>query len=203
MLCGPTLSAFRDQEEEQGVPEITVELSSVTSYCEVQTETRYGFQIQWSGPTLLLSAVTQGIRSNWLEALKKAAPNSASTSPVSPATPRSILMSSDEEYRTASEGGRRDSGDWSELPPSPPLARTILTKVKERTRARPKLPRCQSRHSTVDSVSTDELDSCIREPETIDLKNVNNKHANEIEILKKKLLSAETEIKNLESELSR
>lgn len=200
VLCGPTLSAFRDQDE-QGVPEITVELTSITGYSEIPTETRYGFQIQWSGPTLMLSAVTQGIRSNWLQALKKAAPNSASTSPISPATPRSLLMSSDEEYRTASEGGRRDSGDWSELPPSPPLARTILTRVKEKTRARPKLPRCQSRNSTVDSVSTDELDSC-KDQENLELKNTTKQH-NEVETLKKKLQTAENEIKNLEAELLR
>ena len=43
--------------------------------------------------------------------------------PSTPTTPRSILFSSDEEYRTASEGGRRESGDWSELPVSPPLTR--------------------------------------------------------------------------------
>lgn len=40
-----------------------------------------------------------------------------------PHTPRSVLFSSDEEYRTASEGGRRESGDWSEMPVSPPLVR--------------------------------------------------------------------------------
>uniref|UniRef100_A0A182NC19 PH domain-containing protein n=1 Tax=Anopheles dirus TaxID=7168 RepID=A0A182NC19_9DIPT len=43
-------------------------------------------------------------------------------SPVTPLTPKSLLFSSDEEYRTASEGGRRDSvGDWgSPVSPSPP-----------------------------------------------------------------------------------
>lgn len=41
-----------------------------------------------------------------------------------PQTPRSVLFSSDEEYRTASEGGRRESGDWSEMPASPPLVRS-------------------------------------------------------------------------------
>jgi flagellar biosynthesis chaperone FliJ len=38
-------------------------------------------------------------------------------------TSRSILFSSDEEYRTASEGGRRESGEWSEILISPPLLR--------------------------------------------------------------------------------
>ncbi|XP_012265785.2 protein outspread isoform X2 [Athalia rosae] len=43
--------------------------------------------------------------------------------PSTPVTPRSVLFSSDEEYRTASEGGRRESGDWTEMPISPPLTR--------------------------------------------------------------------------------
>ncbi|XP_078044658.1 myosin phosphatase Rho interacting protein outspread isoform X3 [Augochlora pura] len=46
-----------------------------------------------------------------------------SVAPSVSVTPRSVLFSSDEEYRTASEGGRRESGDWSELPVSPPLVR--------------------------------------------------------------------------------
>lgn len=84
---------------------------------------------------------------------------------TTPLTPRSVLFSSDEEYRTASEGGRRESDDWSEmpvtppltrngdwpfkasnwshntnhewseLPPSPPLTRTALSRVKARSRS--------------------------------------------------------------------
>lgn len=34
-----------------------------------------------------------------------------------------MLFSSDEEYKTASEGGRRESGDWSEIPVTPPLTK--------------------------------------------------------------------------------
>ncbi|XP_061928467.1 protein outspread isoform X5 [Apis cerana] len=47
----------------------------------------------------------------------------SSVVPSTSVTPRSVLFSSDEEYRTASEGGRRESGDWSEVPVSPPLVR--------------------------------------------------------------------------------
>ncbi|XP_022901858.2 protein outspread [Onthophagus taurus] len=203
VLCGPTLIAYCDQDE-QGTPELTIELSSVTDCTEVLTDTRYGFQIQWSGHTLILAAVTSGIRSNWLQSLKKATPMTLSVeSPVStPATPRSALFSSDEEYRTASEGGRRDSGDWGDLPPSPPLSRTALAKVKERTRIRPKLPRSQSRQSTIDSVSTDELDG-FKEPDEVDYKNMINKQTVEVDGLRKQLSNALSEIQHLESELTR
>ena len=200
VLCGPTLNAYHDQDE-QTLPEISIEMSSVLDCIETTTDTRYSFQIVWSGPTLILSAVTSGIRNNWLQALKKAIP-AAVDSPSTPVTPRSNLFSSDEEYRTASEGGRRDSGDWSELPPSPPLSRTMLAKVKERTRLRQRLPRSQSRQSTVDSVSTDELDAC-REPDSVDLKNTINKQMVEIEGLKKQLATAHGDVETLETELGK
>lgn len=63
-----------------------------------------------------------------MQALKKAAPIPIE-SPITPNTPKSVLFSSDEEYRTASEGGRRESGDWSELPPSPPLNRYLIYRI--------------------------------------------------------------------------
>lgn len=202
VLCGPTLSGYKEQDEST-MPEVSVELSTVTGYSEIQTETRYGFQIQWSGPTLTLSAVTAGIRSNWLQALKKAAPNSES--PVStPATPRSSLLSSDEEYRTASEGGgRRDSEDWGDYSASSPIPKTLLTRVKDRNRLRPKLPRCQSRQSTVDSVSTDELDG-FNLP-IVDLKSSFGAGftTSEVDDLKKQLNHARNDIQNLEMEVTR
>lgn len=52
-------------------------------------------------------------------------------------TARSLLLSSDDDYKTASESGsaRRESGEWGEaLPPSPPLNRTPMSRVKERAR---------------------------------------------------------------------
>ncbi|KAK5647033.1 hypothetical protein RI129_005497 [Pyrocoelia pectoralis] len=201
ILCGPTLSGYRDQDEQE-IPEVTVELSTVTSFNETTIDTRYGFQIHTSGSTLTLSAVTAGIRTNWLQALKKAMPDTPD-SPLTPATPRSLLLlSSDEEYRTASEGGRRGSGDWGELPPSPPLTRTAINRVKERARTRPRLPRSQSRQSTVDSVSTDELDTA-KDTAEIELRNVLNKQTTEIDELKRQLFDAMEEIKNLEDELAR
>lgn len=200
ILCGPALSGYRDQDE-QGTPEVTVELSTITCFNETTIDTRYGFQIHWSGSTLTLSAVTAGIRTNWLQALKKAMPDTPD-SPLTPVTPRSLLLSSDEEYRTASEGGRRGSGEWGELPPSPPLTRTALNRVKDRARTRPRLPRSQSRQSTVDSVSTDELDTA-KDTAEIELRNVLNKQTGEIDELKRQLCDAMGEVKSLESELAR
>lgn len=126
----------------------------------------------------------------------------SSDSSTTPATPRSIILSSDEEYRTASEGGRRGSEDWSELPPSPPLTRMSLTRVKDRTRLRPRLPRCQSRQSTLDSTSTDELD-CVKLSETVELNNEINKQNMEISDLQKQLAQSIEEVRNLEDEIAR
>ncbi|XP_055379312.1 protein outspread isoform X2 [Condylostylus longicornis] len=90
------------------------------------------------------------------------------TTPVTPLTSKSILFSSDEEYRTASEGGRRESVDWgSPLSPSPPIP-LALFRAKERMRNRaggtsPRLHKRSrssppsSRRSTVDSIGSDEL----------------------------------------------
>lgn len=271
VLCGPSLLGYRDQDEEAGgAPLVSIELAAVTGYSELRTDTRFGFQVLWSGgPPLTLSAVTMGIRSNWLQALRKAAPgiiespspldmdqtpsaasttssipsstsssrhstasssqltaaasaiinqssanqqhnirlrgdpigsgSTMSTPPscrlstgsssgggTTPTTPRSggmTMFSSDEEYRTASEGGRRDSMtdvEWMECGngggSSTSMVKGLLNRSKDQRclqqqqqqqqqRARPhKLPRCQSssRQSTLDSnVSSpdDDLDS--------------------------------------------
>lgn len=99
--------------------------------------------------------------------------------------------------------GRRGSEDWSELPCSPPLSRPSLNRVKDRARIRPRLPRCQSRHSTVDSTSTDELD-CAKEPDNVQIHNLMNAKQNEeIDELQKKLRRAEEEVRFLEEEIAR
>uniref|UniRef100_A0A1A9ZVY4 PH domain-containing protein n=1 Tax=Glossina pallidipes TaxID=7398 RepID=A0A1A9ZVY4_GLOPL len=98
-------------------------------------------------------------------------PKCSLPSPNPPLTSRNnVHFSSDEEYRTASEGGRRDSiGDWgSPQSPSPPLPSSLVQRTKERMRTRSTTP-CHrmhkrsrsspptSRHSTMDSVGSDEL----------------------------------------------
>ncbi|KAL5280564.1 MPRIP family protein [Megaselia abdita] len=93
---------------------------------------------------------------------------SVNTTPaVTPITPKSIMFSSDEEYRTASEGGRRDSVDWgSPLSPSPPVPLSLFRskeKSRPRTGSSPRLHKRSrssppsSRRSTVDSVGSEDM----------------------------------------------
>lgn len=99
--------------------------------------------------------------------------------------------------------GRRGSEDFGELPPSPPLHRTTsMNKVKDRSRLRPRLPRCQSRQSTLDSTSTDEFD-CAKEIEIIEVHNLKHNQNEQIFELQKKLTNAEEEIRNLEEKIAR
>ncbi|XP_066599345.1 protein outspread isoform X3 [Prorops nasuta] len=240
--CG--LMYYRDPcAEDKGIMDGVIDLNTVTAVTPLQVARNYGFQtVAWDdrGSTVL-SAVTAGIRSSWISAIRRAAnlpdpdkdsqsshcqdvhrqdsnPQSPTTSitdrdresvvPSTSITPRSVLFSSDEEYRTASEGGRRESGDWSEipvspppgppessslmrnggdwtpsntskgsnwsdstnhewaeLPPSPPLTRTALSRVKARSRSssrsrvykRSRSSPPSSRRSTLDSVRSEDL----------------------------------------------
>ncbi|XP_029728344.2 protein outspread isoform X1 [Aedes albopictus] len=86
--------------------------------------------------------------------------------PVTPITPKSMLFSSDEEYRTASEGGRRDSvGDWgSPVSPSPPVPLSAIARTKDRLRTshnrlhkRSRSSPPSSRRSTIESVQSEDL----------------------------------------------
>uniref|UniRef100_A0A1B6EDG1 PH domain-containing protein n=1 Tax=Clastoptera arizonana TaxID=38151 RepID=A0A1B6EDG1_9HEMI len=197
VLRGAALLYYRDPSgEDQGILDGVIDLSGVSAVTEVQVARNYGFQTTtWDERSYVLSAVTAGIRANWMNAIKRAAgleivaPKLDSAPiqiererdiPSTPLTPRSILFSSDDEYRTASEGGRRESGDWGDtLPPSPPLNRTPISKVKERARGGPKARTYSgnkrsrssppsSRRSTIDSVQTEDfvLACCGELPES-------------------------------------
>lgn len=193
----------------------------------------------WDGKHIVLSAVTAGIRSNWVSAIRRTAglPDTAplslilredtvdqtsesSTSPVTPATPgtgRSAPFSSDEEYRTASEGGRRDSADWGDVapqpPPSPILNRTPISKVKEKVRARA----CHQLPPRSDK-DRDEIDATKEKstpPETIDENEKQSeprkrsyistidKQSIEIDDLRKQLKLALGDVTAAETELAR
>ncbi|XP_054268632.1 protein outspread isoform X2 [Macrosteles quadrilineatus] len=183
VLRGAALLYYRDPSaEDQGILDGVIDLSGVSAVTDVQVARNYGFQTTtWDERSYVLSAVTAGIRANWMQAIRRAAGLDSKIEPtplqlerdremVAPPTPltgRSIIFSSDDEYRTASEG-RRESGEWGDtLPPSPPLNRTPISKVKERARGglrsrtysskRSRSSPPSSRRSTLDSVPQEDF----------------------------------------------
>ncbi|EAT39540.1 AAEL008670-PA, partial [Aedes aegypti] len=189
-LRGAALFYYRDPvAEEKGVLDGVLDVNSITSITEVPVARNYGFQLTtWDNRRIVLSTVTISNRNNWINVLKNAAglPQTKVTlnnnnlglnnqndenfktpvTPVTPITPKSMLFSSDEEYRTASEGGRRDSvGDWgSPVSPSPPVPLSAIARTKDRLRTshnrlhkRSRSSPPSSRRSTIESVQSEDL----------------------------------------------
>ncbi|CAG5051067.1 unnamed protein product [Parnassius apollo] len=249
VLRGAALLYFRDpQAEHRGLLDGVIDLSGVANVVELSTsattngyafETEFSSLQTWDGKHIVLSAVTAGIRANWVSAIRRTAglPDSgslslilredsvdqaseSSTSPVTPATPntgKSAPFSSDEEYRTASEGGRRDSADWGDMtsqpPPSPILTRTPISKVKEKVRARschqiPLRTELNNDKDEIDSTkdhSIDELDENEKpiEPRKRSYISTIDKQAIEIDDLRKQLKLTLSDFNAAESELAR
>lgn len=198
VLRGAALYYYRDPiAEDRGVLDGVLDVNNITSISELHIPQYCGFQLKtWDNRRIVLSSASTNIRKNWMNILKSAAGLNKSVavseekiiddvdnfkscdvvienhnqknSPVTPCTPKSINFSSDEEYRTASEGGRRDSVDWgSPISTSPPLPISILTQTKDkkwsksttnsrihrRSRSSPPI----SRRSTMDSVGSDDM----------------------------------------------
>ena len=128
-------------------------------------------------------------------------PKHSISSPITPScTSRPILFSSDEEYKTASEGGRRESIDWgSPLSPSNPIQIT-LSHAKEnkiRSNLRNNLHKRSlsspptSRRSTIDS-SVDDF---------VAISPVQEEHAANIENeLKVRLMASEKKLSMMHDE---
>nr|NP_723879.3 outspread, isoform D [Drosophila melanogaster]AAF53402.4 outspread, isoform D [Drosophila melanogaster]ABY20497.1 LD15891p [Drosophila melanogaster] len=183
-LSGAALFYYRDPLcEERGVLDGVLDVNSLTSVIpEPAASKQHAFQLTtWDKQRLVLASLSPSSRNSWLAVLRSAAGlpqldtppkqtdieqdfikaqlQQPSSSPVTPGTPAGPHFSSDEEYRTASEGGRRDSLDWgSPLSPSPPVLRSCLrnrslASLHKRSRSSPP----SSRRSTVDSVASDEL----------------------------------------------
>ncbi|XP_020810788.1 protein outspread isoform X2 [Drosophila serrata] len=183
-LSGAALFYYRDPLcEERGVLDGVLDVNSLTSVvAEPSASKQHAFQLTtWDKQRLLLASLSPSSRNSWLAVLRSAAGlpllesppqptdieqdfikaqlQQPTSSPVTPGTPIGPHFSSDEEYRTASEGGRRDSLDWgSPLSPSPPVLRSCLrnrslASLHKRSRSSPP----SSRRSTVDSVASDEL----------------------------------------------
>ncbi|XP_075969980.1 myosin phosphatase Rho interacting protein outspread isoform X2 [Anticarsia gemmatalis] len=247
VLRGAALLYFRDPHaEHRGLMDGVIDLSGISRVVELPTSAStngYAFETEtWDGKHIVLSAVTAGIRANWVSAMRRTAglpdtgplslilredtvdqASESSTSPVTPITPitaRSAPFSSDEEYRTASEGGRRDSADWGDMgpqpPPSPLLTRTPISKVKEKVRGRnshPTPPR-----SDTPKGERDEIDSTKEKERTVDEVDENekpiearkrsyistiDKQSIEIDDLRKQLKLALSDVSAAETELAR
>ncbi|XP_037711889.1 protein outspread isoform X1 [Drosophila subpulchrella] len=183
-LSGAALFYYRDPLcEERGVLDGVLDVNSLTSVlAEPAASKQHAFQLTtWDKQRLVLASLSPSSRNSWLAVLRSAAGlpqvdtppkqtdieqdfikaqmQQPASSPATPGTPAGPHFSSDEEYRTASEGGRRDSLDWgSPLSPSPPVLRSCLrnrslASLHKRSRSSPP----SSRRSTVDSVASDEL----------------------------------------------
>nr|XP_016937468.1 protein outspread isoform X1 [Drosophila suzukii]XP_016937477.1 protein outspread isoform X1 [Drosophila suzukii] len=183
-LSGAALFYYRDPLcEERGVLDGVLDVNSLTSVLgEPAASKQHAFQLTtWDKQRLVLASLSPSSRNSWLAVLRSAAGlpqvdtppkqtdieqdfikaqmQQPASSPATPGTPAGPHFSSDEEYRTASEGGRRDSLDWgSPLSPSPPVLRSCLrnrslASLHKRSRSSPP----SSRRSTVDSVASDEL----------------------------------------------
>lgn len=75
VLRGNGLLYYRDPKaEDQGILDGVIDLSGISSVNESQSQRNYGFQLTtWDGKVFTLSALTSGIRANWISAIQKAA----------------------------------------------------------------------------------------------------------------------------------
>ncbi|XP_026678546.1 protein outspread-like [Diaphorina citri] len=88
VLRGCSLLYYRDPKaEESGVLDGVVALNNVTSLSEVPVARNFGFQITtWDSKRTILSAVTAGIRNNWMSAIKRTAAMSLLDDKASPSS---------------------------------------------------------------------------------------------------------------------
>ncbi|XP_072943542.1 protein outspread isoform X2 [Epargyreus clarus] len=246
VLRGAALLYFRDPHaEHRGLMDGVIDLSGIARVVELPTSAStngYAFETEtWDGKHIVLSAVTAGIRSNWLSAIRRTAglpdtgplslilredsvdqASESSASPVTPVTPntgKSAPFSSDEEYRTASEGGRRDSADWGDMapqpPPSPILNRTPISKVKEKVRARAyhqTTPKTDIKSEKDETDAVKDIDNPVEgvdenekpnEPRKRSYISTIDKQTIEIDDLRKQLKLALSDVNAAESELAR
>lgn len=174
VLQNSSLAYYQDPAaEESGVLDGVLDIGSIKSVVETDSDRNYAFTITMSDDKKhLLSAVTAGIRNNWIQALvhiasiwnnktdsfidlKNADMNTDNYSkensnrigtPPSPAPSldepdKALDVSSSDDhseyFSVVDEGeflGRSSSP--RQLPPSPPLNRTAISRVKERARSR-------------------------------------------------------------------
>ncbi|KAH8037670.1 hypothetical protein HPB51_015104 [Rhipicephalus microplus] len=184
VLRNTSLTHFNDPSaEDSGEPSATLDLCMVHEVREVDLDRNYAFVITlWEADEVILCAVTAGIRTNWVQAIRQAVRNRSSmtiiskdvpppglgTSTVatptvpqvvsSPAPPTLAALEGRPPHETSSSDDHseyfsivdEDEEDVVEdpsrtLPPSPPLNRTAISRVKERARSRSNSRSRQSR----------------------------------------------------------
>ncbi|XP_077526669.1 myosin phosphatase Rho interacting protein outspread isoform X2 [Haemaphysalis longicornis] len=190
VLRNASLTHFDDPSaEDSGDPSATLDLRMVREVKEVDLDRSYAFVITlWEADEVVLCAVTAGIRTNWVQAIRQAVRNRSSASVLakdtSVAPPPMVLAavakssapltavaaaatavpptlaalegrlpietsSSDDhsEYFSIVDEDEEDVGEDPSraLPPSPPLNRTAISRVKERARSRSNSRSRQSR----------------------------------------------------------
>lgn len=188
VLRNASLAHFDDPSaEDSGDLSATLDLRMVREVKEVDLDRNYAFVITlWEADDVVLCAVTAGIRTNWVQAIRQAVRNRSSmssilakdtvpvpgvaatattatvtnTAPPSATTGAPLLASLEGRppHETSSSDDHseyfsivdEDEEDIAEdpsrtLPPSPPLNRTAISRVKERARSRSNSRSRQSR----------------------------------------------------------
>ncbi|XP_074647335.1 uncharacterized protein LOC141903192 isoform X2 [Tubulanus polymorphus] len=95
VLGGSILKYYRDsRDEDANHIEGRIDLTSLQDVKELEISKNYGFSVKTKNGVYVLSAMTYGIRTNWLQALMKCCENSnRSSSPRSSEKPRSARRS--------------------------------------------------------------------------------------------------------------
>ncbi|KAK8779194.1 hypothetical protein V5799_019467 [Amblyomma americanum] len=185
VLRNASLAHFDDPSaEDSGDLSATLDLRMVREVKEVDLDRNYAFVITlWEADDVVLCAVTAGIRTNWVQAIRQAVRNRSSVSsllakdtapvpgvaattaavtntapPSSTAAPLLASLEGRPPHETSSSDDHseyfsivdEDEEDIVEdpsrtLPPSPPLNRTAISRVKERARSRSNSRSRQSR----------------------------------------------------------
>ncbi|XP_043188068.1 protein outspread-like [Amphibalanus amphitrite] len=167
VLRGTSLILYRDTgAEDLNVTDGLIDLNGAQWVEECETEKNYGFQITtWDGTRIQLSAMTSGIRGNWIQALRSAAHLSDSdhrlslgerlerqldtarrplyttaerdTAMVAPSSGRQAAPQSTDSCRSASESSDGSGGERADkISDSPPESLGSLTRTKDRVRSR-------------------------------------------------------------------
>ncbi|XP_067310283.1 TRIO and F-actin binding protein b isoform X2 [Pseudorasbora parva] len=119
VLTDAGLKYYRDSAaEERDEMDGEIDLKACVKVCEFEVEKNYGFQIQTRDAAVTLSAMTAGIRRNWIEVLRKNVQPSSS-----PDLTQLPNLSSDKENARHSSLRLRSQSEASATTPNPALSK--------------------------------------------------------------------------------